>query len=237
VKIEEVSASDGFEHPYDGRMGEKETRNERVYLAIRAEILSGKRRPGQRLQTGELTKAFDCSVGVVRESLVRLVERGLVELRPMQGFRVTEVTTEDLRDLTQARLDIETLALRYSLQQGDADWEARLVGAHHLLSVTQRQQGKTAERFTAEWGKAHGAFHSALIEGCRNRRILSIAQRLRESAELYRRWSVNEPDADRDIAGEHEGILRAVLARDVDLATERLAVHIRLTDEMLRRSL
>ncbi|WP_326836933.1 GntR family transcriptional regulator [Amycolatopsis rhabdoformis] len=217
-------------------MGDKETRNERVYLGIRTEILSGKRRPGERLATAELTKTFDSSVGVVRESLLRLSERGLVQVRPMQGFFVADVSLEDLHDLTEARLDIETLALRYSIEQGDAEWEARLVGAHHLLSLTHRHVDGAVERFTADWGKAHGAFHAALIDGCRNRRILSVAQRLRDSAELYRRWSVEiDPYQDRDIEGEHDALLRAALDHDTDRAVALLVEHIQKTQEVLRQ--
>ncbi|MEV5477842.1 GntR family transcriptional regulator [Streptomyces sp. NPDC007148] len=219
-------------------MTDKETRSERVYTGIREEILSGRRKPGDRLPTAELCKEFDSSVGVVRESLLRLVEHGLVQVRPMQGFRVVDLSAEDLRDLTEARLDIETLALRYSVEQGDAAWESQLVGVHHLLSVTPRQSPDSDERFTAEWGRAHGSFHAALLGGCRNRRILSIAHRLRDSAELYRRWSVAvDTDDGRDITGEHREILDAVLARDADLAVERLSAHIRRTDEVLRRGL
>ncbi|MEU6602957.1 GntR family transcriptional regulator [Streptomyces flaveolus] len=219
-------------------MTDKETRSERVYMGLREEILAGRRKPGERLPTAQLCHEFDSSVGVVRESLLRLVEHGLVQVRPMQGFRVTELTAADLRDLTEARLDIETLALRYSVQQGDTAWEARLVGAHHLLSVTPRQKPDSDERFTPEWGKAHGSFHATLLAGCRNQRILGIAHRLRDSAELYRRWSTPvDADEERDIAGEHREILEAVLARDADLAVARLSAHIRTTDEVLRRGL
>ncbi|MFJ4922828.1 GntR family transcriptional regulator [Streptomyces sp. NPDC088725] len=219
-------------------MVDKETRNERVYTELRKDILSGSRRPGEKLPTAELCKRYGASVGVVRESLLRLVEHGLVQVRPMQGFRVTELTAEDLRDLTQARLDIETLALRYAVNEGDTEWESRLVGVHHLLSVTPRQSEDSQERFTAEWGRAHGTFHTVLLEGCRNRLILGIAHRLRDSAELYRRWSVEaDAPARRDVPGEHRGILDAVLSRDADLAVERLASHIRRTDEVLRRGL
>jgi DNA-binding GntR family transcriptional regulator len=212
---------------------DKATGNERVYLAIRWEILAGDRRPGEPLKTAELCKRFDSSVGVVRESLLRLAEHGLVQVRPMQGFRVPELTADDLQDLTEARLDIETLALRYSVTQGDAEWESHLVGAHHLLTVTPRQD-TSGKRYSPEWGKAHGAFHTALIAGCRNRRILGIAQRLRDTAELYRRWSTGE---DRDTTAGHKGLLDAALARDADLAVERLAAQIRATHDVLSKNL
>jgi DNA-binding GntR family transcriptional regulator len=237
---------------------DKETRNERVYMGIRSEILSGVRKPGEPLKTAELCKHFDSSVGVVRESLLRLSEQGLVRVRPMQGFRVVELSAEDLCDLTEARLHLETLALRYSVQQGDTAWESELVGAHHMLTVTTRRPKDLDERFTPEWGQAHGAFHKALLQGCRNRRILSTAHRLRDIAELYRRWSVDPVaagadasgadggrDGDRktsratgrDIEHEHRELLDAVLARDADLAVQRLSEHIRRTDETLRKGL
>lgn len=219
-------------------MAEKETRAERVYMGIRTDILSGMRAPGDRLPTAEFCARFDTSVGVVREALLRLAEHGLVQVRPMQGFRVSELTADDLRDLTEARLDIETLALRYAVEQGDRDWEARVVGAHHLLSVAPQHSGDPAQRFTPEWGKAHGSFHTALLEGCRNRRILAAALRLRDSAELYRRWSVTaDRHANRDLVAEHRELLDAALARDGAAAADVLASHIRRTDEILRAHL
>jgi DNA-binding GntR family transcriptional regulator len=215
-------------------MADKHTSNEPVYLGIRTEILAGERAPGSRLPTAELCARYGASVGVVRESLLRLAEHGLVQVRPMQGFRVAELSESDLADLTQARLDIETLALRYSVEQGDNVWESHLVGTHHLLSTTPRR-GTDGQPFTPEWGRAHGAFHAALLAGCHNQRIVTIAQRLRDSAELYRRWSVSaEQQPPRDIAAEHRALLDAVIARDADLAVEHLATHIRRSNEELR---
>jgi DNA-binding GntR family transcriptional regulator len=217
-------------------MAERETRSERVYMGIRTEILAGERRPGERLPTSELTKTFNSSVGVVRESLLRLVELGVVQVRPMQGFFVAELTAEDLRDLTEARLEIETLALRGAVRQGDPQWEAQLVAAHHLLSITPRHREGVVERYSPDWGRAHGAFHTALIEGCRNRRILSMARQLRDSSELYRRWSTpSEHESNRDICGEHKRLLEAALARDAELAVKRLSEHIKSSADILRK--
>jgi DNA-binding GntR family transcriptional regulator len=61
-----------------------------------------------------------------------------------------------------------------------------------------------------------------------------MALKLREEAELYRRWSVSlgqEPK--RDIAGEHRALLDAALARDPKLAAERLTEHISHTARLL----
>jgi DNA-binding GntR family transcriptional regulator len=74
----------------------------------------------------------------------------------------------------------------------------------------------------------------ALLAGCGNRRLQEMALKLREEAELYRRWSVSlgyEPA--RDVAGEHRALLEAALARDPELAAERLVDHISHTARLL----
>ena len=70
--------------------------------------------------------------------------------------------------------------------------------------------------------------------GCGNPRLTGVATQLRASAELYRRWSVPIGEgAKRDAASEHQRILDAVVARDVDLAVSLLDEHIALTTRLL----
>ncbi|MEU4667674.1 FCD domain-containing protein [Amycolatopsis sp. NPDC023774] len=109
-----------------------------------------------------------------------------------------------------------------------------MVGAHRLLLVTPRAGDP---RPSVAAGKAHGAFHTALLEGCRNQRILPMAYRLRDKGELYRHWSVAEPDGERDFDAERRGLLDAVLARDAGLAADRLAAHLEATHEVLVKGL
>jgi DNA-binding GntR family transcriptional regulator len=56
---------------------------------------------------------------------------------------------------------------------------------------------------------------------------------LRDAAELYRQWRVPAGTTSRDIAGEHQAILDAVLAHDADLAASLLTAHIRTTTNAL----
>jgi DNA-binding GntR family transcriptional regulator len=81
--------------------------------------------------------------------------------------------------------------------------------------------------------RQYAEYHQALLSASRNRRLLAIAESLRESAELYRRWSVPLELEERDIAGEHRGILRALLDHDADTAAELLTAHIQRTTNVL----
>ncbi|WP_134732102.1 GntR family transcriptional regulator [Amycolatopsis nivea] len=210
------------------------TRAEGVYQQLRADILGGRMVPGQRLKFPELCERYATSVGAAREALTRLTAEGLVKTRPHLGYTVTPLSHEDLADLTKARLEIESLVLRLSILEGDVQWEARAVAAHHLLERTPFTDPADPARPADAWVAAHSGFHLSLFEGCRNRRLVATARGLREEAELYRHWSVSlgqEPD--RDLAGEHKAILEAALARDADLAAERLRDHIAHTAQLL----
>ncbi|GAA2577390.1 GntR family transcriptional regulator [Dactylosporangium fulvum] len=215
-------------------MPRSETRAERIYANLRGDILTGRLLPGQRLPFAELGARYSTSVGVLREALSRLVEQGLVLSEPQLGFRVTPVTEEDLRDLTNTRIDIETLCLRHAITHGDLAWESRLVAAYHTLDRTPELASTQPPTVNEDWAAAHAAFHAALLDGCPSRRLRDIAASLRDASELYRRWSRHLGGEDtRDIAGEHRELRDAVLARDVEKAEAALARHISYTTRAL----
>ena len=88
------------------------TRNGEALIRLRADILAGRVIPGQKLAFADLCSRYGVSVGVIREALSRLVEQGLVSSTPQQGFSVAAISRTDLHHLTEARCEIESLALR-----------------------------------------------------------------------------------------------------------------------------
>jgi len=212
----------------------KATRSDGVYIALRAAILAGRRPPGARLKFSELSATFDASVTVIREALTRLTAEGLATAEPQRGYAVTELSTERLGELTDARLELEGLVFARAVAEGDLQWESQLVAAHHRLENTAFLSSEEPIRITDEWVDAHARFHDALLEGCGNRRLYQMAIGLRREAELYRRWS--QPlgsEKDRDLAGEHRRLLELALARDVNGARMALCEHISHTTRLL----
>ncbi|MEU2681284.1 GntR family transcriptional regulator [Streptomyces sp. NPDC007107] len=213
--------------------GEKATRGGIVYAQIREDIFQGVFEPGQRLRLVELSQRFSVSQSVVREALTRLSEQGLVHAAPQQGFSVVTVSLADLDELTEARIELETLVLRRSMERGDITWEASVVAAHHHLAGTEVIGADGT--LNSDWFPVHERFHQVLLEACGNARLLAAALTLRDAATLYRRWSLPVGhDTDRDVAAEHQAIVDAVVARDADAAAELLARHIDRTAEALR---
>jgi DNA-binding GntR family transcriptional regulator len=210
------------------------SRVEEIYHRVRTDILSGRHEPGSRLLTAALCERYAISSGMLREVLPRLAGEGLVVSEPQRGFRVTQVSVDDLRQLTEARVLVESVTLRQSIEHGDVGFESDLVAAHHTLARTAVLDESGA--INDSWLTAHAAFHQRLLAGSPNLRLRAIADSLRDATEVYRCWSGllgDEPH--RDIAGEHRRILEATLAREADLAVTELTEHIEHTTRVLLR--
>jgi GntR family carbon starvation induced transcriptional regulator len=205
------------------------TLTEEVYRAIRGDLLAGLFEPGAPLRIPALRDRFGVSMSVIREALIRLSEQGLLTVLPKQGFRVRVLTKEDLIDLTNLRLLVETRALEISIELGDRRWEAGVLAAHHILQSTPHSDGVLVGT-SPDWDAAHTAFHDALVDGCGSPRLIELTRKLRDSAEVYRQLSASASSyEERGVAQEHKEIMDAALARQVEPAVELLAAHFRRT--------
>ena len=208
-----------------------------VYADIRSDILAGRYTPGSKLSPRVIATQCKVSLSVVREALTRLTEQGLVVSEPQLGFSVVGLDIDDVRDISRVRILIEGAALRDAVLNADLEYEAGIVASHHRLSRTAPRADDTTQTVTDDWARAHAEFHRALISACRSPRLRDLADSLRETAELYRRWSGSFPTQQppRDVAAEHRGLMDAALDRDADRAARLLTDHINTTAGLLER--
>lgn len=200
-----------------------------IYGRLRAEILSCRLQPDEKLAIAPLGKRFKVSLASVREALSRLVADGLVVAEDQRGFRVSPLSLCDLEDLTRTRIEIECLALRRSIGNGGPEWEAALRAAWTVLASVPHVDPADPSRHSEAWTRAHGRFHEALVAGCGLTWMMRFRGVLYEQSERYRRLALASGMTSRDTAGEHRRIVEAALARDADTAAVELAEHFRRT--------
>lgn len=210
-----------------------ETQSDRVFGAVRADILGCRLLPGGKLRIKEIAEQNDVSLGAVREALSRLVAEGLVVAESQKGFRVAPLSAEDFRDLTDARVEIERLTLARSIARGDLEWESRLVAAWHRLSRTPQKLDYNPRLYSDEWSAAHREFHRALVAACGSGKLLNIGAQLYEQAERYRRYSGVVSEKERDVAAEHMRLFDATIARDAPKAIREMGEHLWLTADII----
>ncbi len=203
-----------------------DTLAERAGAVIEQEILSGSLAPGSRLGIADLAARLGMGPTPVREGLSRLVSKGLVRAIGQRGFRVAEMSREDLDDIVALRRVVELEALRLSMRQGDDAWEAGIVATLHRL---KRMTEAGVDRFregVAEYDSVHRDFHGALIAACGSPRMIDLHRTLYDQTYRYRRVWFAEMDHPALMGEEHDELAALVIARDEVGATAKLAQHL-----------
>jgi DNA-binding GntR family transcriptional regulator len=214
-----------------------ESLTSRIYARLRTDILASRLEPGRKLKIEDLRKSYDAGATPIREALSHLASDHLVERLDQRGFRVANVSGEEFDELRKTRCWLEERALRESIAHGGSDWEERVVLAAYRLSSVPWSKSDNQYIVNGEWENLHKAFHRALISACGSAILLRFCDQLYDQNIRYRILSNRAAYRQRDRSAEHEAIKEAVLARDADLAVERLLGHYSRTGSFLADSI
>jgi DNA-binding transcriptional regulator YhcF (GntR family) len=77
-------------------------------LNVGHDVVCGKLAPGERLRVEHLKDQYAVGAGTLREALSLLVADALVTSEGQRGFRVAPISMEDLEDVTNTRVMLET---------------------------------------------------------------------------------------------------------------------------------
>lgn len=191
---------------------------QRAYEALRAGILRGAFAPGTFLEESVACEETGVSRTPVREALARLGAEGYLVLHPRRGAMVKPVSTEELFDLYDVRLMIETHAVRKICS------EKRPVPAdlHRLCA----DHDAIAEGDHLAFTDLNTRFHEALVAASGNKVLLQVFENLR--ANLMRASMVSfQMGVQRATeGGQHRSIVEALDAHDEDLAVELVRRHL-----------
>ncbi|OAN53120.1 hypothetical protein A6A04_14245 [Paramagnetospirillum marisnigri] len=87
----------------------KPSKAEQVRGVLMAEILAGRRLPGEKLGEEEIAARHHCSRTPVREALRHLNAIGLVHFRPRHGATVAAPDTRAMQELRDAMAELESV--------------------------------------------------------------------------------------------------------------------------------
>jgi DNA-binding GntR family transcriptional regulator len=88
---------------------------------LSAGILSGKYKPGDRLNESQIARELNISRIPVREALSQLQEQGLVQNRERRGMFVTNIGQEEVQQIASLRFLLESEALRLAQKNMTAE--------------------------------------------------------------------------------------------------------------------
>jgi len=214
-----------------------QTLNASALSQLRSDIIACRLMPNERLRVEALRERYGMGTSPIREALMRLEAEGLVELEQNKGFRVSEVSNSNLLDLMRTRIEIETIALRWSIERGGVEWEANLLSAFHRLSRQSKVDAAKPDAISEAWSREHAEFHAALVSACGSPTMMAIRGRLFEQADRYVALSIMSSGPLRDDVTEHKQLMRAALNRETERAIELNCIHITRTLDKVAMSL
>jgi DNA-binding GntR family transcriptional regulator len=209
--------------------GEAGTLSERAATLLEQDILAGRLAPGARLGIVDLVQRYEIGATPLREGLSRLMSRGLIVGIGQRGFRVAEVSREDLADITCMRTAVEKEAVRLAIIHGDDAWEAGIVSALHQMRRHIERTGNEFREGAADFDRLHKGFHTALLAACGSGRMLGAHSDLYDQAYRYRRVMMRAIDSGAGFIRSHQMLADRVLARDVPGAQTMLEEHLHST--------
>ncbi|MEU0466268.1 MULTISPECIES: GntR family transcriptional regulator [unclassified Amycolatopsis] len=190
-----------------------------VYETLRRKVLTLELAPGAALSENELAAVLGVSRTPVRESLILLAEEGLVQVFPQVGSFVSRVDMRRVADAQFLREAVELAALEDLPETPDAG----VVAALEANLARQREADIDLEEFFA----LDEEFHRGLLELSGHERAWPTVVSAKGHLDRARRLGLYEANTPEVFAGQHEEILRAVIARDVPLARATMRTHLR----------
>ena len=198
---------------------------EMAFRRIRDDIIAGALPPGHKLRLEALKTRYGASVSTLREILNRLASESLVVAEGQRGFEVAPASADNLREVADLRLLLESHAIRLSLAAGDLDWEGRVVAAHHKLSVVEAQLLAGEIERTAQWVRYDFAFHNALISACGSRTLLDLHASVFDRFIRYHMLAASFRGS--AVADDHRALFDLAMQRDIEGIVGKLTSHIR----------
>jgi DNA-binding GntR family transcriptional regulator len=209
---------------------QKDKLHDQVYDQLCTLLREGEFTPGQAVRVARVSEAFGVSAMPVREALTRLQAIGVVANVSGRSLGVPSLSYEELKDLRDVRLEVETLAVKWALANTDEAFVSDLTMLLKRLETTERSSDVQG------YVKANYAFHLRLYQQSNSPVLIDVINTLwlRVSPHLYQLERENQYKVSNV---HHRNIVQAIRDGDEATATRELVLDISDAYDVLVRTL
>ncbi|HCH32453.1 MAG TPA: GntR family transcriptional regulator [Oceanospirillaceae bacterium] len=192
---------------------------------LEQEIVSGRLKPGDRLNEEALAERFLVSRTPVREALQRLAISGLVEQRHRRGTFVRKISFTEMIEMFEVMAELEGMCGRLAAR--------RIVPA----DAAQIEQALADCSSAAESGDndayyhANAEFHNHIYQASKNGVLIEQAQLMHNRLAPYRRLQIRVPHRMHQSLKQHISIAQSILAGDEKQAEIQMKDHVLIQGE------
>ena len=202
-----------------------------VFETLRDEILAGKLKPGDPLNTLSLSKRLDVSRTPIREALNRLISIGLVESIPYRGSVVRKLSVDEIIEIYYIRAALAGVCARLAVRKITGQQKKR------LSELCDEMEGLQDSENHGLMLEKNFIFHDIIFKASEAPRIESLAMQFYHQSEQYRALGLEIPGRIAQVCAEHRMILQAILDGDFDKADHFSREHQLNTARCIAQSL
>ena len=185
---------------------------------LRRRILDGDLQPGTPLREEALSSEYDVARHSLRSALRSLQGEGIVQIEPNRGARVTSLSPEDVRGLSELRMALEVEAARMALERGGGSLPASVHRRADRLAALCR-------RSRPSWGavaEAHEALHHEIVLAADSPRLAAAHEQAGAELRLFvlqlpPSWTFER------IASDHLELVRQLEQRGAEVLRPHIA--------------
>ena len=193
---------------------------------LREGILDGTFPPRTQLSEVALSQQLSVSRGPIREAMQRLLQEGLLRGERNRGVFVVDLGASDVRDIYLARSAVErTAAALVATDGSDEDFAD--------LQAMVDQLAAAVDTSWIELTQLDLQFHLTLVAAAESPRLDRMFRTLMAESQLcIVRLEPFYPGRE-EVVREHQAILDAIRARDLDETDRLLAAHMDISASRL----
>ncbi|MBR6543009.1 MAG: GntR family transcriptional regulator [Anaerotignum sp.] len=210
----------------DEQMGKKLTLTDKIYQDIKDDINAKVFQPGEKLNIKELARKYDVSDTPVKQALQRLSDEKIVVNTPNKGMSVRVMNSHEMGDIFEIRRMLDTFLIKDIVTTLNYNADLR----QQLIDNLERQKEFIArddsDHKPEEYFELDLEFHTLYLKASGNQKAVDIFCDMQPFTYATGRYVKQPYSRDCECVKEHEAILEAAFAGDLEKLQEAVTTHL-----------
>lgn len=209
---------------------------EQVYDLLKGKILEQEILPGERLLEITVCELLQVSRTPVREAFRLLQQDGLVERIPQGGVRVTDLSLEELQEISTLRTVLEAYAAELACDKIREEELLKLEEVVQAVSEMTSVENDT-EIDVSELTRLNTVFHDIICDAARSSYLTKILEIVRLPILRFRPFSLEDATHRRRSLEEHRQIITMLREKDKRNLKKLITKHVNDVGDAVARTL
>ena len=208
------------------RMGKKQTLTDKIYQDIKDDITAKVFEPGEKLNIKELARKYNVSDTPVKQALQRLADEKMVVNTPNKGMSVRALTPHELNDIFDMRLMMDTFFVKDIVTTLNYNRALRQQLIDNLEAQRRFIEQNESSRKPEEYFALDLEFHTLYLAASGNQKAVDVLRDLQPFTYATGTYVSQPHYRDCECVEEHQAILDAALASNLDALRDAVAAHL-----------